>query len=355
MIVYVGSYTSNPSEGIYVYQMDRESGELTLKHTVGNITNPSFLTLDSQHRFLYAVQEVSNYNGEFQGAVSAFLVDQKSWNLTPINSQPSFGTSPCYVAVDGNDHFAMLANYSSGTLALYPLKEDGSLASASHVVQHEGSSVNKNRQNEPHAHSVNPAPNNRFVLAADLGIDKILVYQLDSAGGKLLPNDPPSVSTQPGAGPRHFTFSPDGRFCYVINELNSSLAVYSWDAEAGELKSVETFSTLPQDYKGTNSCADVHITPDGRFLYGSNRGLDSLSIFSIDSETGKLTPAGYQSTMGQTPRNFAIDPTGTFLLVANQNSDNVVVFRINKQSGELTETGCVVSVSKPVCIKVVLP
>ncbi len=355
MIVYIGSYASKTSDGIYVYQMDGESGALSLKHTVDGIANPSFLAVDSQHRTLYAVQEVSNYDGAHQGAVSAFRIDPESRNLTFINQQPSLGAHPCYVALDGNDAFVMAANYSSGNVVLYRRNADGSLAPAGHMVQHEGSSVNKKRQSGPHAHSINVSPDNHYVLAADLGTDKILIYRLDAAAGKLLPNGPAFAATQAGAGPRHFTFSPDGRFCYVINELNSSIAVFSWNADTGVLGPLQTVSTLPPDYNGTNSCADIHITPDGRYLYGSNRGFDSLSIFSVDSETGKLAPAGYQSTMGQTPRNFAIGPAGCFLLAANQNSDNVVVFRIDKQSGALTPTGHEIKVSGPVCVKVVIP
>lgn len=351
-LVYVGTYTSKGSEGIYVFRLNPASGELRPAHTISDRNNPSFLAVDAHRRRLYAVHELNNYLGADQGAVRAYSLDAETGKPAALNIQPSMGAHPCHIALDADGRYLFLANYSGGNIAMLPIKEDGSLLPPSDVVQHSGSSVNKSRQEGPHAHSVNLSPDGRFLLAADLGIDKIMIYRVDTQGGKLLPNNPAFVAAAPGAGPRHLTFDPTGRRVYVINELNSSITAYNYDAASGALTGIESVSTLPQGFGGANTCADIHVSPDGRFLFGSNRGHDSIVTFRIDDESGRLTLVGHTPSGGKTPRNFAVDPSGNFLLVANQNSDNIVVMRINRETGALT-TLHEVRVSMPVCIKMV--
>lgn len=352
LIVYVGTYTSEGSEGIYVYNLQMQTGELKLLHSIGGIENPSFLAIDSKRHFLYSIHELNNYQGKRTGAVRSFKIDPKTWELQLLSEQPSFGEHPCYVAVDKTDNYVLLANYTSGSISMFPVQE-GVLQAASDTAQHVGSGPNERRQTGPHAHSINVSPDGRFAFAADLGIDKIMIYKLDLEDGTLIPNDPPFVATAPGAGPRHFAFHPDGTFAYVINELNSTITAYRYDAQHGRLSDLQTVGTLPDDFSGNNTCADTHVSPNGRFLYGSNRGHDSLVIFRIHPDSGELQLVGHESTRGQTPRNFAIDPTGTFLLAANQDSDSIVVFRINRETGELQFTGHEAKASMPVCIKMI--
>ena len=245
-----------------------------------------------------------------------------------------------------------MANYGGGSIASYPIKADGSLGEAASFIQHKGSSVNRSRQEGPHAHCISADPGNKFVLAADLGLDKILIYKLDSASGRLTENEPPFGAVPPGSGPRHFSFTPNGNFCYVINEIKSTLTTFSYEKSNGALKELQTISTLPPDADPKkNSTAEIEVHPSGRFVYGSNRGHDSIAVFSIDSKSGKLTVVQDQLTGGKVPRSFGIDPTGSFLLAANQDSDNVVVFRIDSGSGRLTATGQEVQVGSPVCVK----
>ena len=352
LIVYVGTYTSKGSEGIYVYKLHMETGELLPLHSVGDIENPSYLAIDSQQRYLYSVHELNDYQGKRTGAVRSFKIDPDTWDLQLLSEQPSFGEHPCYVAVDKTDNYVLLANYTSGSISMFPV-QDGVLQAASDTAQHVGSGPKKGRQKGPHAHSINVSPDGRFAYAVDLGIDNIQIYKLDLENGLLLPNDPPFVKTAPGAGPRHFTFHPNGEFAYVINELNSTITAYRYIAQNGSLAEIQTVKTLPADFSGSNTCADIHVSPDGNYLYGSNRGHDSIAIFRVDSGNGELQLVGHESTRGKTPRNFAIDPTGTYLLAANQDSDNIVVFRINKKTGELLATGNEAEVSMPVCIKMV--
>jgi len=351
MLVYVGTYTRRGSKGIYIYVMDPETGSLKPAGKAVNLNNPSFLAISPQKGSLYAVNEVHSFMGRRSGAVSSFMIDGETGELTPLNSKPSGGTSPCYVTVDGTGRYVLTANYSSGSLCVLPVMDDGSLGEATDIIQHEGSSIDPKRQMGPHAHSVVVDPSNRYVYAADLGIDKIMIYKFDVERGKLKPNDQPWVRTQPGAGPRHFTFHPNERFAYVINELDSTIIAFSYDRESGRLKPVQTVSTLPDGYEGANYPADIHVDPSGMFLYGSNRGHDSIAIYRIDGETGRLSLIGHESTRGRSPRNFAIDPSGDFLLVANQDTDNIVGFRIDRETGMLEPTGEETKVPAPVCIK----
>jgi 6-phosphogluconolactonase len=313
--------------------------------------NPSFLAIHPNRRFLYAVGEVMEFQGQKSGAVSAFSIDPATGKLTFLNKMSSRGMGPCHVSVDKTGKCVLVANYGSGSVAALPLKPDGSLSEATAFVQHTGSSVNPERQKGPHAHSINLSPDNRFAIAADLGLDQLLVYRFDPEAGSLTPNDPPFAKVNPGAGPRHFAFHPNGQFGYVINEMQSTVTALAYDAANGAFQELQTISTLPEDFKEENSTAEVQVHPNGRFLYGSNRGHNSIAVFAIDAAKGTLTPVERVSTQGRTPRNFGIDPTGSWLLAANQSTDNVAVFRIDPDTGRLTPTGQVLDVPSPVCVK----
>lgn len=342
-------------EGIYVYRMDLTSGTLEFTRKITDVTNPSYLAFDPKQRFLYAVNELKSFEGKPTGTVSAFSVDSETGELEFLNKKMTHGTDPCYVVVDKTGRYVFVANFMSGSVCVLPIREDGSLGDPTDFIQHHGSSVNPERQREPHAHSIAIDPSNRYVYAADLGLDKIMIYKFDSEEGKLTPNNPPWVKIKPGAGPRHFTFYPNEKFAYVINELNSTIVAFAYDRNDGTLKKIQTVSTLPEGFKDVNYCADIHIAPSGKFLYGSNRGHDSIVIYRINEESGKLTYVGCESAEGKTPRNFAIDPTGRFLLAANQDTDTIVTFHIDQKTGRLSPTGNVTEVPTPVCIKMISP
>ncbi len=303
------------------------------------------------HKFLYAVSEVVTLGGKPTGGVVAFAVDKATGNLTRLNEQPSEGAGPCHLIVDKSGKNVLVANYEGGTVAVLPIDETGRLKPASSVIAHHGKGPNRERQEGPHAHSINVDPANRFAFAADLGADRIFIYRFDPAAGKLTPNDPPAVVIAPGSGPRHFAFHPTGRFAYVINELASTITAFWYDAESGSLSTVQTISTLPKGFKGENTTAEIVVHPSGKFVYGSNRGHDSIAIFSVDAASGHLTAIGHEPTQGRTPRNFSIDPTGTYLLAANLDSNSVTVFRLDPATGRLKATGQKVPVHKPSCIK----
>lgn len=353
ILVYIGTYTTGESEGIYIYRMNPSSGILEFTGKATGVDNPSFLSIDTQKQYLYAVNEVGDFAGKPSGAVSAFAIDQKTGELTYLNKQPSHGASPCHLSVDKTDKFVLVANYGGGSVSVFPIEDDGKLGEATDVVQHHGSSVNLKRQKVPHAHSVTIGSSNRYAFVADLGLDKIMIYQLELIRGKLKPNDKPWVKVKAGAGPRHFAFHPNDKYAYVINELDSTLTRFTYDRASGVLSEIENVSTLPEDFEGTNYCADVHVLPSGKFVYGSNRGHDSIVIFKIDQTTGKLDYVDHESTQGKNPRNFAISPNGNFLFVANQDTNNIVAFRIDQETGVLTPTGQVTEVATPVCIKMV--
>lgn len=353
-ILFIGTYTrkephvNGKAEGIYVYKMSKSTGRLTHHSTFKGSINPSYLTVHPNKRFLYAVNEHGGA-GEFEtGTVSAFSIHPESKELDLINIVSAEGVAPCYISVDKSGHFALVANYVGGNTVLLPIQIKGALGKAVAVEQHEGKGEHP-RQDAPHAHFVDTDPNNRYVYAVDLGLDKILRYELDKRQGKLKPAGAANVTPQ--AGCRHLTFHPQERWAYVINELNGTIEAFQVDEKSGQM---EQFQTIPTTESATTeaACADIHITPSGRFLYATNRGMEnSIAIFSIDRESGELTNIGYQSTFGKTPRNFVIDPSGTFLLVANQDSDNVVTFKIDEKTGQLTETGLVAEIPTPVCLK----
>ena len=349
LTLYVGTYTSGKSEGIYVYRMDRATGALTRFSSTMSV-NPSFLTIDKSKRYLYAVNEVGEYLGKPGGGVSAFAINPANGNLRLLNEQATQGADPCYLSIDARKKTLLVANYSGGSVTVLPVRTDGTIGLAIEVKQHEGSGP-KEQQKGPHAHCVIVDRVERHALAADLGIDKVMIYRFDRATGKLSPAKQPFAALTAGAGPRHLALHPSGKYLFVIAELDSTMASFKYNELNGTLTPIETVSTLPGDFTGTSYCADVHVSPSGRFLYGSNRGHNSIVVFEIDSRTGKLKLVEHVSTEGDWPRNFTIDPSGKFLLVANQRSDNVVTFNINQSTGRLTPTGNNEQLPSPVCLK----
>ena len=353
--VYFGGNARGEARGIYLSELDLATGALSDPKRAVATDSASFLALHPAGKFLYSVGGMVTVDGVKSGAVVGFAIDATTGMLTELNRQSSGGKGPCHVVVDATGANVLAANYGSGSVVSVPVGRDGKLGPASSFIQHKGSSVNERRQAGPHAHSINVDAANRFAFAADLGTDKVHIYRFDAKSGTLTPNDPPAAKLAPGAGPRHFAFHPNGRFAYVINELLSTVTAFAYDAATGTLTELHTITTLPADFTGTNSTAEVQVHPSGKFLYGSNRGHDSLAIFAIDAKTGRLTPVGHQPTGGEIPRNFGIDPTGQYILAANQKSDNVVVFRVDPATGRLTPTGRRITVPTPICVKFHIP
>jgi 6-phosphogluconolactonase len=351
-LVYVGTYTDHGSKGIYSYRFDSSDGKLTSLGLAAQSAEPSFLAADSGGRFLYAVNETESYNGQPTGAVSAFAIQPDTGKLSLLNQVSSRGADPAHITLDQTGKYALVSNYTSGSVAVFAVLKDGRLGQVTSFVQHKGSSVNPERQKGPHAHAIALSRDNRFAVVADLGLDQLLVYSFDAANG-ILGAQPQIVKASPGAGPRHLVFSTDGRFLYVMNEMQSSVVAYSYDPTSGALHELQTISALPKGFSGENTAAEIEIHPSGKFLFASNRGDDSIAVFAIDSQTGLLTHVETEPTRGKTPRNFAIDPTGSWLLAANQDSDNIVVFRIDQKTGRLKSTGDVLQVQSPVCLKFV--
>jgi 6-phosphogluconolactonase len=348
--VYFGTYTQGASQGIYAAEWDDRTGELTEPELVGECKNPSFLAIHPNGKSLYAVSEIGDFEGNRTGAVQAFRVESDGM-LAALNAVPSSGQGPCHLVVDGAGKHVLVANYGSGSVSTIAIKEDGSLGDRTGFAQHEGTGPNAARQEGPHAHSIHLDAANRFAFAADLGIDQIRIYKYDYHTGAIAPSDPPSAAAPAGGGPRHFAWHPSGKFAFVNNEMLSSVNAYRYD-RMGRLTLVNTVSTLPPDAQEPgNSTAEVQVHPNGKFLYCSNRGHDSLAIMTIDQDSGKLEYVGNTKTGGKTPRNFAISPSGKFILAANQSTDNVVVFSVDEGTGALKETGASVDAPMPVCIK----
>ena len=345
--VYVGSYAKAEDNGIHHFKVDTASGALTAAGGASGVANPSFVAVSPDKKFLYAIGETGGKKG---GAVASFSIDEKTGALTKLSESNSGGAGPCYVTADKSGKVVLVANYSGGSIASLPVSADGKLSEPATFVQHTGSSVNKGRQGEPHAHSINVSPDNKFALAADLGLDKILVYRLDAENGTMKANDPAFGELPPGSGPRHLAFHPSAKYVYVCGEMTSTVHAYAWDGEKGSLALLQSLSTLPEPVKG-NSTAECQVHPSGKFVYVSNRGHNSIAVFKVDEATGKLTAAGHCPTGGKTPRNFCVDPSGQILIAANQDSNNVVVFKIDAATGMPKATGHEVSVPKPVCVK----
>jgi 6-phosphogluconolactonase len=355
-LLYVGTYTQeagSTSKGIYAYRFDANTAKLTPIGLAAETITPSFLAVHPNHRFLYAVNEIGNYKGQKSGGVSAFAIDRTTGKLTFLNQVASGGGGPAYITVDKTGKYVLLANYDGGSVAAFSVLEDGRLGEASAFVQHTGHGTNPERQEAPHAHSIDLSPDDRFAIVDDLGLDETLVYKFDSAKGSLTLNMPPFAKAAPGAGPRHFAFAPSGKFAYVLTEMGNTVTAFAYDGAAGTLNSLQTVSTIPKDFTKLNEDAEIEVHPSGKFLYASNRGHDSITVFAVDPSKGTLTLVEYAPTKGASPRSFEIDPTGKLLFAANEKSDNIVVFRINQKTGRLTPTGKVLDVSQPVCVKFV--
>jgi 6-phosphogluconolactonase len=353
-LVYIGTYTDTPagSKGIYVYQMDPATGSLTPLGVAAETVNPTFLDLSPDHRFLYAANEIGNFENKSAGAASAFAIDRATGKLTLLNQASTVGAGPCHLVLDKKGRNVLVANYGGGSAAVLPVDDDGKLGKATAFIQHQGRSVHPERQLEPHSHCLDLDKNNRFAFVCDLGLDKVMIYRFDPKKGTLMSNDAAAfASVEAGAGPRHMVFSRDDRYAYVINELKPLITVFGYDAKRGVLKELQTVRDLPEDFKGENSGAEIELHPTGRFLYASNRGHDSIAVFTVDPKKGTLMLVQLQSTQGKTPRHFGIDPTGKFLLAANQDSNNVVVFQIDETNGRLKPAGCEITVPAPVCVK----
>ena len=352
-LFYVGTYTEegSKSKGIYAYRYDAATSEITPLGLAAETTNPSFVAPHPNGRFLYAVNEVGKYKGPNSGGVSAFSIDRATGKLTFLNEVASRGADPCYITVDKTGKYVLVANYTGGSVAVFPVLADGKLGEASAFVQHTGKGTNPERQEGPHAHSIDLSPDNRFAMVDDLGLDELLVYKFDSAKGSLTPNDPPFTKIDAGSGPRHFVLRPDSKFAYVISEMAHTVTVLSNDAANGKLTVLQTITTLPKGFTGRNDDAEIHVHPSGKFLYASNRGDDSIAIYAIDQRKGTLTQVGIVPTGGKEPRSFEIDPTGSLLFAENQKSDDIVVFKIDTKTGQLTPTGKVLEVASPVCLK----
>lgn len=348
-VMYVGTYTRETSAGIYAYRFDVSTAEAESLGLLADIRDPSFLALHPSGEYLYAVTESDDFDIDGSGSVSSFAIDPDTGSLRKMNEVSSRGGWPCHLSVDESGRMLIVANYKGGSVASFPVNEDGTLGGASSFYQHEGSSVHS-RQEQPHAHSADFSADGRFAFFSDLGLDRVMVYRADTATATMAPHDPPHVDVAPGSGPRHFAQHPTGKFAYGLNELSSTVSVYSLDAEAGELSVIQTVSTLPEDFEGENYTAEIYVHPSGEFVYASNRGHHSIAIFRIDGDSGTLQPAGQVSTRGEWPRNFAFDPTGRYLLAANQNSDSIAVFRIDLATGDLEPTGADLSMDAPVCI-----
>ena len=346
----VGTYTSGTSHGLYVYDFNTTNADSRITDSA-KVANPSYLAVSPNGKYVYAVSEVAGA-GNDGGKLASFSFNKISGALTPINQQLSNGTNPCYVAVDKTGKWAAVGNYTSGTLSVLPILPDGSLNKAVTSIQHTGQSVNTERQNSPHVHSTVFSPDNKFLFVPDLGLDKLMSYRFNNKSGTLKENTPAFAMTKPGSGPRHFDFHPNKTFAYLVEELTGGVSAYRYSSKTGRLDLLQNISTLPPEYLGYAGSADIHVSPDGKFLYASNRGeSNTIAIYSIDQKSGRLTVVGHQSTMGKTPRNFNFDPGGNFLLVANQGTDEIVIFKIDRSTGLLTDTGKRIKVSKPVCLK----
>jgi 6-phosphogluconolactonase len=361
-LVFVGTYSEpilfgtgqvlqGKGKGIYAFRFDPATGALAPAAVTEGVRNSSYLAFDPARRFLYCVNEFKEYEGKASGAVSSFRIDQASGALTYLNTRASHGTDPCHLVVDSTGRNVLIANFASGSVCVLPVRDDGSLAEASQVIQHQGTSVDPVRQKGPHAHAVAIDRANRFVFVPDLGMDKVLIYALDTDKGTLTPNAAqPWVATKPGAGPRQLVMHPGGGFAYLINELNSTMTAYRYDAARGTLAELQTLPTLPAGFTGRSTCAEVQIAPSGRFLYGSNRGHDSIAIYAIGDD-GTLRVVGHESTRGKIPRNFEVSPDGAHLIAANQDTSDLFTFRIDQATGTLAWTGVRAEAGTPICVR----
>jgi 6-phosphogluconolactonase len=349
--VFVGTYTNGKSKGIYRMVFDPASGKLSEPTLAAEASNPSFLAIHPTGKYLYAVNEGPG-SGK-GGGITSYALDTKTGSLTKLNQESTVGDGPCHLVVDATGKNALVANYGGGSVAVLPIGPDGKLGPASDFIQHVGKVFDPRRQGTPHAHSINLDKENRFAVVADLGLDRVFVYKFDPIRGKLTPNDPPSTKVKDRSGPRHFAFHPDGKHAYVINEIDCTVTAFDYDADHGTLTALQTVPTMPIPVLSRHSTAEVVVHPSGRFLYGSNRGHDSLAVYSIEPGTGRLKLVENESTQGKTPRNFAVDPTGSYVLAENMGSDTIVVFKVDHETGALDPTGQIVQVPAACCVKFV--
>lgn len=346
-LAFVGTYTNKTdSKGIYAFEFDADSGKLTPKGVAAETPDPSWVAIHPNGKFAYAANEAGK-----QSTISAFVIDAKAAKLSPLDEVSALGQDPCHLSFDETGKYLFVANYSSGNVVVFPILPDGKLGAATASVKDAGAlGPNKERQEGPHAHWVSVSPDNHFVLVSDLGLDSILIYRFDAVKGTLTPNDPPGAKLALGAGPRHAVFSRDGKFAYIVSELNSTVTAFSYDSAKGALHELQVVSTLPKDFHGRNDTAEIAVHPSGKWLFASNRGRDTIAVFSIDPARGRLVPAGDFPTGGQEPRHFAIDPTGRFLLAENQHSNTIVVFRIDVSNGALVRASEAADIPSPVCL-----
>lgn len=338
-LLFAGTYTKGTSKGIYAYRFQGKTGDLIPMGLVAETEDPTFLALSANHSFLYAANEVGNYKNTHSGLISGFAIDHLTGKLKPVNAVASAGAGPCQISVDHTGLALFVANYGSGSAASFQLGSNGRLSAAVSQFQYSGHGPNKSRQESAHTHCTTVSPDNRWVLVNDLGLDRIMVYRLDPNTAKLTPNDPPYWSAKPGVGPRHLAFHPKAAFAYSVNEMASSIDTLAWNTGTGTLTMIDTVSTLPPDFHSESTAAEIAVDSTGHFVYASNRGHDSIAVFSIDQKTGKLTPVEFTSSGGQEPRFFTLDPTGLWLLAANQTTGNIVVFKRDPTSGRLIPAG----------------
>lgn len=360
-LVYVGTYTREKSKGIYFYKLQTRNLEVAQNITLvplglaAEARNPSFLVADPARRLIFCVNETNEFNGQPGGAVSAYAIEPDTGRLRLINQQPTGGNGPCHLTLDRTGRHLVVANYGGGSVTVVPVAADGRLGSPTDFVQHAGRSVHPQRQRRPHAHGATFAPDNQFVFVCDLGLDQVLAYRFDATGGKLTPAPVPATRLPPGSGPRHMAFRPDGRFAYVINELTSTVTAFSYDAPSGRLTELQTLSTLPGYYEGPNTTAEIDVHPSGKWLYASNRGNETVVLFTIDDTAGTLTFTEEQNTGGRTPRHFGIEPSARHLVIANQNTDTLLVCRIDSGNGRLKPSGVFAEAPSPACAIFVSP
>jgi len=343
MCVYFGSHSSGPGIGFSKSYFNTNTGVLTKPEFLIEAKEPAFFIIHPNGKYLYTC------NSGQPGQISAYAIDSTTKHLILLNQKPSYGGDPSFISFDKTLRFALVANYDGGNICVYAIQPDGSFGDRTAFVQHEGKSVNPERQTHAYAHSIIVDQSNRFVLVADLGLDKVFVYRFNEKDGSLSSNDPPFAMVKPGSGPRHVRFHPNGKWIYVINEMGCSISCFNWDSDKGTLIEFQNISTLPKDFTNTSTCAELEIHPNGKFLYCSNRGHNSIAVFAIDQISGQLTLIQHVPTKGNTPRNFAFDPTGKWIICTNQDSNNAVVFSINKTAGYLTQVGEPVEVPQPFC------
>ncbi len=362
--VFIGTYTEpilfgtgkvlhGKGKGIYSYRMNTDTGSLEYLSLIPGVKNPSYLHVTPDKKTLFCVHEQKTPDKKSGGEVSSFSISREKQDYKFLNTQPTFGADPCHITLDCTGRFLFTANFMSGSVSVHPVNPDGRLGEASDFRQHYGSSIDPVRQSSPHAHAVTVSMDNRFVFVPDLGLDAVAVYEFDDKRGTLAPREDLTVKETPGAGPRHIIFHPDGRNAFLINELDCTISSYRYDPDTGQLSAAGTISTLPESYEGENTCAHLQITPCGTYIYGSNRGHDTIAAFEFDPVSQALKPVGHFPTMGKNPRFFTVDPSGRFLLAANQDSDSIVVFAINKDTGKLFFTGLEIFVPTPVCIVII--